>query len=106
MNSSKKYPKSSYSKIPPELLTRYAIELVDELPSAYLYGNYQYEWQVRHTILQLRQQTTRTYRELLESGRECDMFMHYLHNFSLAEDSPLYGAVVDAIKVKKLANIL
>lgn len=104
--SSSKFPKSSYSKLPPELLTRYAKQLVDELPPPYLFMGHRYEWQVRQTVLQLRYETVKSYRDQLQSGIECDMFMYYLHNFSLAEDSPLYEAVVDEIKVRKLANML
>ena len=105
MNGSK-FPKSSYSKIPPELLTRYAKQLVDELPLPYLDMGYQYDWQVRQAISQLRYETVKSYRDQTMSGIECDMFMYYLHNFSLVEDSPLYEAVVDEIKVRKLASIL
>lgn len=104
--SSSKFPKSSYSKLPPELLTRYAKQLVDELPPHYLHKDYKYDWQVRQTVLQLRFETLRSYRYQLNSGTKSDMFMHYLHNFSLAEDSPLYDAVVGEIKVRKLVNIL
>ena len=104
--SSSKFPKSSYSKIPPELLTRYAKQLVDDLPSPHLDMGCRYDWQVRQAISHLRYDTVRSYREMLDSGIECDMFMYYLHNFSLAEDSPLYDAVVGEIKVRKLARIL
>lgn len=104
--SSSKFPSSSYLKLPPELLTKYAKQLVDELPPPYLFMGRRYEWQVRQTVLQLRLETVRSYRSQLERDIECDMFMHYLHNFSLAEDSPLYDAVVDEIKVRKLAHML
>ena len=103
---SSKYPKSSYANVPTELLDKYAKQLVDELQLPYLNNDYQYDWQVRQTVIQLRHETVRSYRSQLERDIECDMFMYYLHNFSLAEDSPLYEAVVDEIKVRKLANIL
>ena len=106
MSSSKKFPESSYAKVPPELLTRYAKQLVDELPLPYLNNGYPYEWKVRQAILSFRYETIRSYRDQLQSGTKSDMFMHYLHNFSLAEYSPLYDAVVDEIKVRKLASIL
>lgn len=104
--SSSKFPKSSYSKLPPELLTRYAKQLVDEIPLPFLDMGHQYDWQVSHAILQLRYKTVKSYRDHLMSGTKSDMFLHYLHNFSLAEDSPLYEAVVGEIKVRKLAKIL
>ena len=106
MSSSKKYPESSYANIPPELVARSAIQLVDELPKQYLDSPYKYGWQVNLTILQLRSETVRSYRKQLKKGIKCDMFMYYLHNFSLAKDSLLYEAVVGEIKVRKLANIL
>ena len=104
--SSSKFPNSSYLKLPPELLTRYAKQLVDELPPPYLFMGHRYEWQVRQTVLQLRYETVKSYREQIRSGTKIDIFMHYLHNFSLAKDSPLYNAVVDEIKVRKLASML
>ena len=105
MSNSKKYPDSSYANIPPELLARCAKQLVDELPSSYLNKN-QYDWQVYQATNLLRYGTVRSYRKQLKKGIKCDMFMHYLHNFSLAKDSLLYEAVVGEIKVRKLANIL
>lgn len=106
MSSSKKYPDSSYANIPPELLARCAIQLVDELPKQYLDREYKYEWQVNLSILQHRFETVRSYRKQIKKGIKCDMFMYYLHNFSLAKDSLLYEAVVGEIKVRKLANML
>ena len=106
MNSSKKFPDSYYANIPPELLARYAIQLVDELPKRFIHGEYAYDWRVNLAILQLRYETVRSYRKQLKKGIKCDMFMYYLHNFSLAKDSLLYEAVVGEIKVRKLANIL
>ena len=106
MSSSKKYPDSSYANIPPELLARCAIQLVDELPMQFLNRTHEYDWQVNLTILQLRFETVRSYRKQIKKGIKCDMFMYYLHNFSLAKDSLLYEAVVGEIKVRKLARIL
>ena len=106
MHNSKKYPDSTYANIPSELVVRSAIQLVDELPKQYLDTPYKYDWQVNLAILQLRSETVRSYRKQLKKGIKCDMFMYYLHNFSLAKDSLLYEAVVGEIKVRKLANIL
>lgn len=106
MNNLKKYPESSYANIPTELIARSAIQLVDELPKQYLDRPYNYEGLVNLTILQLRFETVRSYRKQLKKGIKCDMFMYYLHNFSLAKDSLLYEAVVGEIKVRKLASIL
>ena len=104
--SSSKFPNSSYSKVPPELLTRYAKQLVDELPVQFLNRPHGYEWQVNLTILRLRSETVRSYRKQIKKGIKCDMFMYYLHNFSLAKDSLLYETVVGEIKVRNLVNIL
>lgn len=104
--SNSKFPKSDYSKIPTELIPRYAKQLVDELPLPYLNINLEYDWQVGHTILQLRFETVRSYRNQLKKGIKCGMFTYYLHNFSLAKESLLYEAVVGEIKVRKLASIL
>ena len=106
MSSLKKYPESGYANIPSELLARYATQLVDELPKRYIHGEYAYDWQVNLAILQHRFETVRSYRKQLKKNIKCDMFMHYLHNFSLAKDSLLYEAVVNEINVRKLVNIL
>lgn len=106
MSNSKKYPDSSYANIPPELLARSAIQLVDELPISYLHNAYDYEWQVQQAILQFRFETVKSYRKQIKKGIKCDMFMYYLHNFSLAKDSLFYEAVVGEIKIRKLESIL
>lgn len=102
----RKNPKSHYSKLTPEEVDRYAIQLSEEISTNLLRRVNNYDHLVDYAVLSLREQTVRDYRDSIEYNYRITTFSHYLHNFSLAEDSPLYGAVVDAIKVKKLANIL
>lgn len=109
MSRSKKlraYPKSHYSKLTPEEVDRYAIQISEEISTDFLLRMSNYDHLVDYAVLALREQTVRNYRDSIEYNYRITTFSHYLHNFSLAENSLLHEAIVGELKVRKLASIL